>query len=41
MFFTDKVLNTMSLPKIIEYFKNSNRHLEDVMSYINKKYNSI
>ena len=39
VFFTDKVLNTMSLPRIIEYFKNSNRHLEDVMSYINKKYN--
>ena len=38
MFFTDKVLNTMSLPRIIEYFKNSNRNLEDVMSYINKKY---
>lgn len=38
VFLTEKVLNTMSLPEIIEYFKNSNRNLEDVMYYINKKY---
>jgi hypothetical protein len=38
VFLTENVLNTMSLPNIIEYFKNSNRNLEDVISYIDKKY---
>ena len=38
VFLTENVLNTMSLPEIIYYFKNSKRNLEDVTSYINKKY---